>query len=84
MFFMYILQSKKDNNLYIGYTSDLLRRFKEHNSGLVKSTKPRKPFRLAYYEAYSSKQDATKREHNLKLNSRALAQLKKRIESCLD
>ncbi|MDO8486534.1 MAG: GIY-YIG nuclease family protein [Candidatus Staskawiczbacteria bacterium] len=84
MFFVYIIQSKKDKNLYIGYTNDLRERFKKHNLGLVKSTKPRAPFQLVYYEAYSSKQDAVKREHNLKLQAKALAQLKNRIRSCFE
>lgn len=49
MFFVYVLQSKKDKELYIGYTKDLLSRFKKHNLGVVNSTKDKKPFRLAYY-----------------------------------
>ena len=84
MFFVYILQSKKDKELYIGYTSDLRKRFKKHNLGFVKSTKSKIPFRLAYYEAYASRQDATKREHNLKLRAKALRQLKNRIKNCLE
>ena len=80
MFFVYVLKSKKDKNLYIGYTNDLKRRFEEHNQGKSKSTKSRVPFVLLYYEAYSSERDAKKREKNLKLRSRALAQLKKRLE----
>jgi putative endonuclease len=84
MFFVYILQSKKDNQLYIGYTSDLRKRFKEHNLGLSKSTKSRVPFKLAYYEAYASRQDAMKRENNLKLRAKALVQLKGRIKNCLE
>lgn len=83
MFFVYILKSKKDSKLYIGCTNDLRKRFKEHNLGLVLSTKARKPFRLIYYEAYAAKQDAYKREHNLKLRAKALRQLIKRIESSL-
>jgi len=55
MFFVYILQSKKDKELYIGFAPGLRKRFKKHNLGLVKSTKSRIPFRLAYYEAYASK-----------------------------
>lgn len=80
MFYVYILKSKKDNNLYIGSTNDLKRRINEHNAGLVFSTKPRIPFELVYYEAYKSESDARKREKNLKLRSRAFAQLKKRIK----
>ena len=83
MFFTYILKSEKDENLYIGYSTDLRKRIKEHNSGLVMSTKSRRPWHLVYYEAYASKQDATEREHNLKLRTRALRQLKKRIQSSL-
>ncbi|MEK7617959.1 MAG: GIY-YIG nuclease family protein [Patescibacteria group bacterium] len=79
MFYCYILKSKKDNNLYIGSTTDLKRRFLEHNSGLVRSTKSRLPLKLIYYEAYSAEADARHREHNLKLRSKALAQLLKRI-----
>ena len=46
MYYVYILKSLKDNNLYIGRTNNFLRRFKEHNSGKVPSTKSRKPFIL--------------------------------------
>jgi putative endonuclease len=66
MYYVYVLQSKKDGNIYIGYSTDLKRRFEEHNSGKVKSTKPRVPFELAYYEAYKNKKDATEREYFLK------------------
>lgn len=83
MFFVYILKSLKDNNLYIGYTNNLKRRLKEHNSGGVQSTNLRKPLKLIYYEAYLSEKDAKHREFNLKLRSRALAQLKKRLEDTL-
>ena len=84
MFFVYILQSKKDKQLYIGYTKDLLVRFKKHNLGLVKSTGNRIPFKLVYYEAYTSKQDATHREYNLKLRAKSLKQLKNRIKNCFE
>lgn len=83
MFYVYVLQSKKDNNLYIGSTNDLRKRVKEHNNGKVFSTKSRIPFELVYYEAYKSEKDARKRESNLKLRSKAFAQLKKRIKESL-
>ena len=80
MYYVYVLKSRKDNNFYIGSTNDLRRRFREHNSGWVFSTKSRKPFALIYYEAYGVESDARKREMNLKLRSRAFAQLRKRIK----
>lgn len=84
MFFVYIIKSEKDGNLYTGYTNDLRKRFKEHNSGLAKSTKFRKPWRLVYYEAYASRQDAEKREENLKLRAKASRQLLNRIRKSLE
>lgn len=83
MFYVYVLKSKKDNNCYIGSTSDLKRGFEEHNNGLVISTKPRRPLELIYYEAYKTEKDARRREHSLKLKSRAYAQLYKRIENSI-
>jgi putative endonuclease len=79
MFYLYILKSKRDGQLYIGSTNDLRKRFKEHNEGKVFSTKFRTPFELIFYEAYKAEKDARKRESNLKLRSKAFAQLKKRI-----
>lgn len=46
MYFVYILKSLKDGNLYIGRTNNIERRLKEHNSGKVRSTKSRIPFIL--------------------------------------
>ena len=83
MFYVYILKSKVDRSCYIGSTNDLRERLRRHNFGKIFSTKSRKPFDLIYYEAYKSEKDARKREHNLKLRSKAHAQLKKRIEESL-
>ncbi len=83
MFFVYILKSKKDNSIYIGYTSDLKRRFEEHNGGKNKSTKFKVPFELIYYEAYRSESDAKYRESNLKRFAQAYSALKGRIKNSL-
>lgn len=83
MFYVYILKSKKDGKLYIGFTSNLRRRFKEHNMGLEKSTKHRIPFILVYYEAYISKKDAEERERKLKHFKNSYSELKKRIADSL-
>ena len=79
MFYVYILKSKKDEEWYVGFTADLRRRFSQYASGLVVSTKARRPFELIYYEAYTSKDKARKREHNIKLRGQAFVQLKRRI-----
>lgn len=63
MWYCYILQSLKNRRLYAGHTSDLRRRFKEHNNGEGgKYTKDNRPWKLIYYEAYINKQDATQAE----------------------
>ena len=49
LYYVYILQSQKDNNFYTGYTKDLKKRLKEHKSGDVKSTRNRRPLELIYY-----------------------------------
>lgn len=58
MYYSYVLISRKDGKFYIGCTSDLKRRFEEHNAGLNKSTKFRRPFEIVFYEAFVSKKDA--------------------------
>lgn len=83
MFYVYVLKSEKDDSLYIGYTSDLKRRFVEHNSKLNKSTKYKAPFKLVYYEAYHSDKDAKYREDNLKLFANSYTQLKRRLKNSL-
>ena len=65
-FYTYILKSDKDNNLYVGYTKNLLKRIDEHNSGKVESTKKRTPLKLIYWEGCLSQQDAIRREKYLK------------------
>jgi len=62
MFFVYVLLSQKDFKRYIGFTKNLERRVFEHNQGLVKSTRNRRPLKLIYFEEYSDKQKAMQRE----------------------
>ena len=83
MFYVYILRSKKDGDIYLGSTNDLKRRVTEHNQGLSISTKNRRPFEIIYYEAYEFEKDARYREKNLKLRRNAFTQLKLRISQSL-
>jgi len=65
MFFVYILFCC-DKRLYIGFSANLKRRLSEHQNGLSKSTKFRRPLKLIYYECYTNKADAKAREIFLK------------------
>jgi len=65
-YYTYILKSLKNNSLYIGYSSDLRKRFERHNKGLNKATKPFIPYKLIHYEAFLNRVDAKRREVYLK------------------
>ena len=79
MYYVYVLRSNKDGKHYIGYTNDLKRRFEEHNQGNNLSTRNRIPFELIYYEAYTHKSLAIRRENKLKEFKNSYTQLFKRI-----
>lgn len=61
-FCVYVLISGKDQLLYIGYTSNILRRLQQHNNGETKSTSPRRPLKLIFTEHYLFQSDARYRE----------------------
>lgn len=77
MYHVYLIQNE-DNELYIGRTNDLKRRFIEHQTHKNRSTKNHS-WELIYYEAYKSESDAQKRESGLKYHGQAVGQLKRRI-----
>jgi len=52
--------------MYIGFTSNIKNRIEKHNTGGVKSTAPRSPFKLIFCEYYLFKEDALKREKYFK------------------
>lgn len=66
MFYVYLLESEKNRNLYTGYTNDLKKRLLEHNQKKNISTKAYVPWKLIYYEACLDIQDAKRRESYLK------------------
>ena len=65
-YYVYVIQSLKDNRYYIGSSSDVEKRLEYHNSGRQRSTRHRTPFRLVYHEAFESKHDALLRENYIK------------------
>ena len=83
MHYLYILKSTRTGQLYIGQTSDLRRRFAEHNRGLSPATKSSAPFVLVYYEAYRGKGDALNREAKLKHFKQGYTRLKERLVESL-
>lgn len=71
-FYVYILRTSS-NTLYVGQTNNLQKRIKEHkdkNSKGAKYTRYFPSFELVYFEKYSSRTEAMKREWQLKQWSR--------------
>lgn len=62
----------RDGSLYTGWTTDIKKRIKAHNEGKgAKYTYSRRPVRLAYYEAFETKEEAMQREYAIKRMSKA-------------
>ena len=60
-----------DGSFYTGWTNDLEKRIKAHNEKRgAKYTRSRTSVRLVYYEAFTEKQDAMRREYEIKQYSR--------------
>ena len=78
MTYVYLLQSPKTKQIYIGFTENLKRRFNEHQQ-----IQKHKGWRLIYYEAYLRREDAVKREQMLKHYGNAKQSLLKRLEISL-
>lgn len=83
MQFVYVLQSIKNKNLYIGCTSDLNKRIQQHNDGGSFHTKKYLLWKLVYFEGYCDKVDAYNREQSLKLHAQGLRRLKERLRNSL-
>lgn len=83
MYYVYVLKSKIDEELYIGSTNNLKKRFKDHNTKKVFSTINRTPFELIYYEAYKAEHDARMREKRLKQRGQAKVHLMNRLTESL-
>ncbi|MDQ7948871.1 MAG: GIY-YIG nuclease family protein [Pedobacter sp.] len=66
VFIVYAIRSRKDNRIYVGFSSDVSRRLLEHNSGKTRSTKGFRPWDLVYQESVSGRLNAREREKYLK------------------
>ncbi|MEK9175719.1 MAG: GIY-YIG nuclease family protein [Patescibacteria group bacterium] len=66
MYYIYILRSEQNGDIYVGSTKDVQQRFLLHNQGKVKSTKGYRPWILMRTEEYNMRSDAFQREMFLK------------------
>ena len=78
MYYVYVLKKQNSKLLYVGYTINLDQRMQNHNSDR------RRGYDLVYYEAFKSKEDAMKREKDLKNYGSGFGHLKKRLNKSLE
>ena len=66
MFWVYILYSHKDKNLYVGQTNSLEDQIKRHEMGYIQATKCRRPLECIYTEKFDTRRKSMEREKFLK------------------
>jgi putative endonuclease len=66
---VYVLRSESDSGFYIGFSTNLRVRLRQHQQGESFATSHRGPWKLIYYEAYLNQEDALGREKFLKSGS---------------
>ena len=81
MYYVYVLKSKT-GKFYYGFTSNLKQRLEEHQKGYNVSTRGEQ-WQLVYFEGYLAKNDALRRERNLKDSGQARRWLKERINESI-
>jgi putative endonuclease len=84
MYYVYLLQSRKTRKFYVGFTENLKRRFDEHNTGNVQTTKNGIPYDMVYFEGFRSKTDALKRERKFKHHGQGMRRLKERLTGSIE
>ena len=65
-YYVYILKSYKNGDIYVGSTSNVDNRVRLHNAGKVKSTKFYRPWQLLECKTFETRSEAVKQEKFLK------------------
>jgi putative endonuclease len=66
VYFTYILQSETTTGLYIGYTSDIEKRLRQHNESTGKYTSNKGKWNILFYKKFDNKTEAISLERKLK------------------
>ncbi|HOJ17486.1 MAG: GIY-YIG nuclease family protein [Ignavibacteriales bacterium] len=66
MFYTYVIYSISVDKYYVGHTENLEMRIFRHNSGTTRFTSQANDWEIVYFEEFSSKSDAMKRENEIK------------------
>lgn len=68
-YWVYAIQSAKNGRVYVGFSTDVTSRLKQHNTGKTRSTKAYRPWNLIYTEAVENRLEAREREKYYKSGS---------------
>ena len=66
MIYVYILKSLRDSSQYVGMSGKIKSRLNDHNSGKVRSTKSKLPWKIIHTESFAGRAEARIREKYLK------------------
>lgn len=80
MYYVYILQSSKPHILYYGYTTNLKKRYTEHNTGRSRFTKAHMPWTLVFYCAFINQKKAEDFELYIKSGSGKASAYKRLVD----
>ena len=69
MYFAYVLKSETHDFYYKGHCENLEKRLIQHNCGMTKSIRPYLPFKLIYFEPFTSEEEAIHREKYFKTSA---------------
>jgi predicted GIY-YIG superfamily endonuclease len=69
MYYVYVIKSKIDDRLYVGFSNELKQRIKSHNAGQSIYTAKYKPWKLIFYAAFENEKSAKEFEKYLKSHS---------------
>ena len=80
-YYVYMLKSNTANSVtYVGYTSDLKKRIKLHNTGKGAKFTRGRTWKLIYKESFKSKSKAISREYYIKNNRTLRNKIKNNIK----
>lgn len=76
--YVYLIRSLSTDTFYLGWTTDIENRLKNHNSGMNSYAKSKVPWQLIGYETFANVKQAKERERKFRHNPRMYALFKKR------